>query len=140
MADLRPVRTMNIDKIRKLLKASAVRMGDATCASISGYARFDAAYDGAFCCALALLEANKLEMTGAGHHREALNYLVGQLKLRGAIADYVGPMVQARNGNRYDGDMTADERVVKLAIDWATRVRAEAETWFQAKLPLALKN
>ena len=140
MADLRQLRTMNIDKVRKLLRASAIRMKDTGVQGISKYARYDAAYDAAFLCALAYLEANKLEMEGKGHHREALTYLVTSLKLKGDCAELIAPMVQARNSNRYDGDLITDERLVLLACEWATRIRAEAESWFKTHLPQALKD
>lgn len=133
---------MSIEKVRNLLRSAGTCLRDAKAPRefVSTGRRFDAAYDSALCCALSLLEANKLELKGQGHHLEAMDYLVKTLQLRGDNAQAGKVFVQARNANRYDGASNLNEMAVASALKWADRVHAETEGWFAKNLPLALKH
>jgi len=140
MADLRPLRTFSIEKIRNLLIHSINDLNDARVTSISLARRFDAAYDAGFCCALALLEASKLECTGPGHHRDALEFLVKVLGVKGKIREIATSIWRMRNANRYDAVRTISPEMVEQAIEWAAYVQIETEAWFRKNLPQALKT
>lgn len=142
MATLRPVRTFSIEKVRNLWHNAELALKDATAppAHVSAGRRFDAAYDCGMNCALLLLECNKLELEGQGHHQEAMAYMVKTLNLRGKVADAAPVMAKARNANRYDAIPLSNEGVVKSAIEWADRILAETEGWLTKNQPLALKK
>ena len=98
MAELTPLRNFSIEKVRNHLKDSATDLADARVTAISLKRRFDAAYDAAFNCALALLEANKQEVKPApGHHRVTFDFLISTLKLRGETAEFVPLVIRTRN-------------------------------------------
>lgn len=141
MATLRPVRALSIEKIRNLWRNANIALKDANGPPehISAGRRFDAAYDCAMNCALLLLECNKLELEGQGHHREAMSFLVKTLGLKGKTADAAPAMTQARNATRYDATPLTDEAVVASAIAWADRILAETENWLTQHQPQALK-
>lgn len=141
MATLRPIRAFSIEKVRNLWKNAGLALKDANAPPlhVSAGRRFDAAYDCGMNCALLLLECNKLEIDGPGHHKEALAFLVKTLSLRGKVADSAPVMAQARNANRYDAIPLTNEGVVANAIEWAKRILAETEGWLIKNQPLALK-
>lgn len=141
MADLRPTRTFSLGKVRNLWRNAAIALKDARAPAeyVSVTRRFDAAYDCGLSCALLVLERNKLEISGPGHHAEALAYLVKTLKLRGQVADAATAMASARNSIRYDAEPIINEAAVASAIEWAERIQAETEGWLQANEPNALK-
>jgi hypothetical protein len=141
MADLRPLRAFSIEKVRNLFRNARVALRDSRAPPefVSEGRRFDAAYDCALACALLVLECNKVEMTGPGHHVEALKYLAKTLHLKGQTAAAIPAMVQARNNVRYDAVPLVNEQAVASAIAWAERVLAETEGWLQINQPLALK-
>lgn len=141
MADLRPVRAMQIDKVRNLWRNSSVALGDAKAPPqyVSASRRFDAAYDCGLACALLVLECKKVEITGPGHHKAALEFLMKELALKGQAAQSVPVMVQARNAFRYDAAPFVTEAFVAEALNWAERLRAETEGWLRKHQPLALK-
>jgi len=142
MGELRPVRALSIEKMRNLWRNAQLALKDARAPAeyVSAPRRFDAAYDCAMACALALLESSKLEVVGLGHHQDAMNFMVKTLALRGQTAQAVPVMIRARNSVRYDAMPLVNEQVVTSAIDWADRILAETEAWLQANQPLALKN
>lgn len=141
MADLRPLRAFSIEKARNLFRNAHVALKDAKAPAnyVSEGRRFDAAYDCALACALLVLECNKVEMTGQGHHLEALKYLAKTLGLKGSTAAAIPAMVQARNSVRYDAVPLVNEQAVVSAIAWAERVLAETEGWLQSHHALVLK-
>lgn len=71
MAELRPVRAFSIEKVRNLWPNANTALKDASAPAqfVSAPRRFDAAYDCGLSCALLVLECNKLEIAGQGHHR-----------------------------------------------------------------------
>lgn len=141
MADLRPVRALSIEKVRNLWRNAQVALNDARAPAqyVSAPRRFDAAYDCGLACALLVLECKKLEISGLGHHKAALEYLVKELGLKGQVAQAVPVMVQARNASRYDAAPIITEAIVAEAVSWAERLRDETEGWLQVHQPLALK-
>ena len=143
MAELRPIRAMQLEKVRNLLVAAVTALHDANAPPqyCSAHRRREAAYDAGFSCALALLEANKLEVSSDfGHHALALNFLHDTLKLKGAVAELTPVLIKARNARKYDGSNLCDEAAVARAISWAERILTESEAWFKAHLPQALKS
>jgi hypothetical protein len=135
-----PTRSMSIDKVRNHLMISGVDLKDARSTTISVARRFDAAYDAAFRCSLALLEANQLESKGEGHHRETLEHMVTTLGLeKSGVAERVGPFSRARNQIRYDAMIVVNETMLTQAISWAERIQTETINWFENKMPQALK-
>ena len=123
------------------MSASRVALQDAKAPAqyCSAQRRLDAAYDAGLSCALALLEANKLEAEGEGHHREAMDYMVNTLRLKGNTAAAIPVLTRARHDGRYDGRSNVNEQVVAEGIKWAQRVLAETEQWFSVHNALALK-
>lgn len=91
-------------------------------------------------CALLLLECNKLEVVGLGHHQDAMNHLVKVLALKGQTAQTVPVMIRVRNSVRYDAAPIVNESVVSSAIEWADRILAETEAWLATHQPLAMKR
>lgn len=91
-------------------------------------------------CALALLEANHVEVHAMGHHRDVLDYLITVLKLKGETAAAVKVLILTRNASRYDGATLANERMVMSAIKWAGNILAETEQWFVVNNPNVLKR
>jgi hypothetical protein len=140
VADLTPIRTMSIEKVRNLLKSSLTCLKDARISQLSIARRFDAAYDAGFCCARAVLEVSKLECKGPGHHKDTLQFLVDTLGLKGDTAALIPSLTQTRNASRYDAAPVLTENMVTATITWAERLQAETEAWFQKKHPQALKN
>jgi len=142
MADLRPLRTFSIEKVRNLLTNARTALKDARGPAefVSAARRFEAAYDCGMACALLLLECNKLEISGMGHHQEALQYLCKTLKLKGKTAELIPVMSRSRNSSRYDALPVANEAAVASAIEWADRILAETEGWLTTNQPLALKS
>lgn len=141
MAALRPIRAFSIEKVRNLWRNAEIALKDARGPPehLSAGRRFDAAYDCGMNCALLLLECNKLELEGQGHHREAMSFLVKTPGLKGKTADAAPAMTQARNATRYDAIPLTNEAVVASAIEWADRILAETENWLTKNQPLALK-
>lgn len=141
MADLRPLRALSIEKARNLYRNAQVALRDAKAPAdyVSATRRFDAAYDCGLACALLVLECNKVEVKGLGHHQEALVYLAKTLSLKGKVVEAIPVMVRARNSARYDAAPIVNEQALLSAIEWAERVLAETENWVQAHQPLALK-
>lgn len=141
MADMKPIRLMQIDKVRNLWRNAAVCLSDARAPAqyVSAPRRFDAAYDCGLSCALLVLECRKMEISGHGHHKAALEFLAKELALKGQAAQAVPAMVQARNASRYDAAPFVTEAIVAEAIGWAERIRDETEGWLQKHQPLALK-
>lgn len=133
-------RSLSIEKIRNQLRRSAADLADARATNITAERRFDAAYDAGFRCALALLEANRLQSSGQGHHRETLEFMAKTLGLKGSVAEQIGALSRARNANRYDAAIVITEERVAIAITWAERVQAETVAWFEKHMPQALKS
>jgi uncharacterized protein (UPF0332 family) len=143
MADLRQTRTMQLGKIRNLIASAGINLKDARAPAqvISAPRRNDAAYDAAFCCALALLEANKMEVTSdLGHHRLVLEYFVDTLSIKGSVRDAIPAVIRNRNAYRYDGALNIDETTVVRTIQWAELVMQHTAGWFEKNLPQALKS
>ena len=113
MAELRPLRTFSIEKARNLLRSARTALKDARAPAqfISAPRRFDAAYDCGLACALLILECSKFELTGQGHHREALDFLTKSLRLKGQAAAAIPVMIRARNSTRYDAEPIINEPV-----------------------------
>jgi hypothetical protein len=139
VAKLIPLRTISIEKIRNLLRSYDRNIQDAQLTALSIPRRFEAAYDAGFCCAMALLEANKLETEGPSHHRETLDFMVSTLSLKGNTADLIPLLVRTRNSSRYDAAPLVTENMVVATLEWSARVQTETHTWFQKHNPQALK-
>ena len=141
MADLRTTRTFSIQKVKNLWRNAHTALKDARAPVefVSVGRRFEAAYDCGLSCALLLLECNKLELQGQGHHSEAMVFMVKTLKLKGQVADAASGMLKARNTIRYDAEPIINEAAVASALEWAERITAETEGWLQQNQPLALK-
>lgn len=142
MGELRPVRAFSVEKARNLWRNAQTALSDARAPAqfVSASRRFDAAYDCAMACALLLLECNKLELAGLGHHQDAMNHLVKTLALKGQTAQTVAVMIRVRNSVRYDAAPVVNESVVSSAIEWADRILAETEAWLATQQPLAMKR
>ena len=71
---MRPLRTFSIEKARNLFRNAQTALKDAKAPAefVSEGRRFDAAYDCGLTCALLVLECNKQEISGPGHHQDAL--------------------------------------------------------------------
>lgn len=141
MAELRPIRAFSIGKVRNLFRNAGIALQDAKAPKeyVSATRRFDAAYDCGLSCALLLLEANKQELVGQGHHKDAMLYLTKTLGLRGQVCENATAMVRIRNLIQYDAEPVVDEATVATAVSWAERIFAETEGWLTTHLPNALK-
>jgi len=141
MAEVRQTRAFQLQKAKNLFGNARICLQDAQAPAtiISAQRRFDAAYDCALACANLLLECQQLEVSGLGHHKEAMSRMTATLKFRGENASLALAMVSARNSLRYDAAPFSDESTVAQAFSWAQRVLDETETWLQTNSPLVLK-
>jgi hypothetical protein len=92
---LTPTRSFSIEKVRNLLKGSELDLWDSQIPTVSVGRRFDAAYDSGFRCALAVLEASRLESKGVGHHRESLDFMATTLGVaKTSVGELIPVLVQ----------------------------------------------
>jgi hypothetical protein len=138
MADLTQQRHINIEKARNLLHQAVLDLQDARAdkKAITPYRRFLAAYDAGLHCALAVLELNRQQIKGEGHHAESFQHLLLTLGFKGGAVAEAKAMSQARNDVTYKGNMQlADEAQVERAIKWAERLINETVAWVQKNHP-----
>lgn len=97
--------------------------------------RLELAYDVLFYCALAMLDASKLELdSDRGHQRDAMEFLINTLRLRGKNEEGVMWLYAAR-ATRYDGAMLGTPEEAERAAVLAERILAEADGWFDKNHP-----
>lgn len=100
---VRQERTHNKQMVQELLRAAVQKFKDTEVQGVSGPTRFEAAYDAILFAALAVFAAQGYRVTaGAGHHRLALEGLVGTLGGGQLLLDELDALLTIRN-TKYTG-------------------------------------
>lgn len=95
---MRQKRSLNAAAVRNFRKRAQTRLLVARLAANPADVRLEMAYDVLFFSAMAMLEASKLELDSErGHHKEAMQFLISTLRLRGHNESGVMALYAARS-------------------------------------------
>lgn len=124
---------------QELLRAAVQKFQDTTVQGISDPTKFEAAYDAILFAALGVFAAQDYRITAAhGHHRVALEGLVGSLGGGQILLDELDGLLSIRN-EKYTGFATVRAPDMRLALDHARRILGNTSQWLREHYPGMLK-
>ena len=133
-------RMQNKVMVQELLRAAVQKFQDTTVQGVSDPTKFEAAYDAILFAALAVFAAQGYRITAAhGHHRVALEGLVGSLGGSQLLLDELDGLLSIRN-EKYTGFVTVRAPDMRLALDHAGRILDDTSHWLQEHYPGMLKT
>ncbi|SPA01923.1 hypothetical protein CBM2626_B130112 [Cupriavidus taiwanensis] len=101
--------------------------------------KFEAAYDAILFAALAVFAAQGYRITAAqGHHRIALEGLVGSIGGSQLLLDELDGLLSIRN-EKYTGFATVRAPDMRLALEHARRILDDTSHWLREHFPGMLK-
>jgi hypothetical protein len=128
-------RSVNRDQVQAWLAAAHEKYEDGLRAANSASTRMDATYDAVLFCALAVLAAQSLRVSGRpGHHEVALEAAGSTMALKQSFFDEVLALRDWRN-RKYRAAFTASAQDVLDGLDIARRFAEHTATCFAAKSP-----
>ncbi|MFJ4293086.1 hypothetical protein ACIP1U_25405 [Cupriavidus sp. NPDC089707] len=136
---VRAERMQNKQMVQELLRAAVQKFQDTKVGGVSDPTKFEAAYDAILFAALAVFAAQGFRLSAAhGHHRIALEGLVGSLEGGQLLLDELDGLLSIRN-SKYTGFATVRAPDLRLALALAERMLNETSQWLHANHPEMLK-
>ncbi|SCB17713.1 hypothetical protein [Cupriavidus alkaliphilus] len=132
-------RMQNKQMVQELLRAAVQKFQDTTVQGVSDPTKFEAAYDAILFAALAVFAAQGYRITAAqGHHRIALEGLVGSIGGSQLLLDELDGLLSIRN-EKYTGFATVRAPDMRLALEHARRILDDTSHWLREHFPGMLK-
>lgn len=130
---------MSDDRIRHLWRSAQVSLRDARAPAehLSAQRRLGAAYDAGLACALLVLACNRVEVSSAGDHRAALEYLVKKLGVNARVSAAVPVILRMRGSCRFGEVPVLTEADVAEAVSWAQALIDGTWRWLREHHPSA---
>ncbi|WP_454737757.1 hypothetical protein [Cupriavidus necator] len=132
---VRTERLQNKQMVQDLLRAALQKFQDTKIPRVSDPTRFEAAYDAILFAALAVFAAQGYRISAApGHHRVALEGLVGSLDGGQLLLDELDGLLTIRN-SKYTGFATVRAPDLRLALELAERCSARPRNGCRGTIP-----